>query len=418
MTAKRCLTVIGIKDRCRVGIGPSNALRSRISAHPGLPAGNPGLARYRTGKQNGTRRLGVVGSLAALALGLMPGCGFQAGDLPYFWHLAKGQLKLVLNCKPIPELIREGSVDADLIERLQLVTEVKTYAFEVIGLAASENYSCFFDTQGKPVLWNASASPPDHFEPYQWHFPITGSVPYKGFFLRELAVAERDALRARGYDAISRPVAAYSTLGFFSDPVLSTMVQYPEDALADLIIHELTHSTIYVPGHTDFNESLATFVGNVGSLRFLEHRHGVESDAVANARARRADSELFRLFMQQVVADLDSLYNQQLPREHVLQLRVDLFRAWQGRFKVKLKEFSDPSRYRGFLDWEVNNALLLSYRRYHNRQGLFTDLYGLTGNDLRQSLELLKDAEEAGDPWEFAEDLLSRVRRLGVPGIT
>ncbi len=363
-------------------------------------------------------RPGLVRIVAVFAFGAILGCGFQVGDLPYFWHLAKGQLSLILDCRPIPELVREESVGATVVERLKFVSDVKAFAFEIIGLTASDNYSCYVDTEGRPVLWNTSASPPDRFEPYQWHFPIVGSVPYKGFFRRELAMAESDSLRARGYDALMRPVTAYSTLGFFADPVLSTMLQYPEDALADLIIHELTHSTIYVPDHTDFNESLATYVGNVGSLRFLEQRYGVGSERVAEARARRADVERFRLFMQEVVAGLDSLYNQQLPREQVLRLRTDLFSAWQRRFEAKLLEFSDPSRYRGFLEWELNNARLLSYRRYNSRLELFAELYGLTGNDLRQSLELLKDCEKAEDPWSFAEDILSRVRDLGAPSKT
>jgi hypothetical protein len=102
----------------------------------------------------------------------------------------------------------------------------------------------------------------------------------------------------------------------------------------------------------------------------------------------------------------------------VLRLRIDLFRAWQRRFEAKLPKFSDPSRYRGFLEWEINNARLLSYRRYNSRQELFAELYGLTGNDLRQSLELLKDCENAEDPWRFAEDLLSRVRDFVAPGKT
>ena len=361
---------------------------------------------------------GLVSIVAVFALGAMLGCGIQVGDLPYFWHLAKGQLSLILNCRPIPELVREESVGPTVVARLKFVSDVKAFAFEIIGLSASDNYSCFVDTEGRAVLWNTSASPPDRFEPYQWHFPIAGSVPYKGFFRRELAMAERDSLRARGYDAIVRPVTAYSTLGFFADPVLSTMLQYPEDALADLIIHELTHSAIYVPDHTDFNESLATYVGNVGSLRFLEQRYGVGSETVAEARARRADVERWRQFMQEVVAGLDSLYNRQLPREQVLRLRTDLFTAWQRRFEEKLPEFYDPSRYRGFLEWELNNARLLSYRRYNSRQELFAELYGLTGNDLRQSLELLKGCEKAEDPWRFAEDLLSRVRHLGAPGKT
>ena len=151
-----------------------------------------------------------------------------------------------------------------------------------------------------------------------------------GFFDKARATAERDALRAGGLDVMMRSVSAYSTLGFFSDPVLSTMMTYPEQSLADLIFHELTHGTVYVRGQTEFNESLASFVGKTGSLLFLAERYGPDSSAIRTAESRRADDRLFNRFLFEVVASLDSLYSQSLPAETVMRERVEHFDLGKG----------------------------------------------------------------------------------------
>ena len=193
-------------------------------------------------------------------------------------HLARGQLRVITNSTPIAEIAEHPRpADPQRHTRLRFVAAVRDYGRERIGLDVRDQYTCFYDTGGRPLSWNVSASPPDRFEPYLWRFPIVGAVPYKGFFEIDRAQKERSILQSKGLDVSLSQVSAYSTLGFFADPVLSTMLKYSDDSLATLLLHELTHATAYAPGHTDFNESLATFVGRRGSLDFLSEHYGASS---------------------------------------------------------------------------------------------------------------------------------------------
>jgi len=329
---------------------------------------------------------------------LLCGC-----DVDYYWHLAAGQARIVLNCEPIDELLARADLDSTRRERLLLIQSIRRYGFDHMGLEESSSYTRFYDTQDQPVSWNVSASPPDRFAPYLWRFPIAGTVPYKGFFDRDRAAQERDGLQNLGHDVLLRPVSAYSTLGYFSDPVLSSMLDYPVDSLADLILHELTHGTIYIKGHTDFNESLATFVGRTGSLEFIAFRFGPDSPLIAQAQQRRKDAARFREFMNEVVASLDSLYQLGLDRDTVLVERREVFQQAKERFRSIRSDFL-LLNYDGFLRWEVNNARLLSYRRYHYNLDQFAAVYASKGKHLDQALQVYKSCEDAQDPWVCLDD--------------
>ena len=192
-------------------------------------------------------------------------------------------------------------------------------------------------------------------------------------------------------------MSAYSTLGYLEDPVLSTMAGYSEDRLAELILHELTHSDIHADGHADYNESTATFVGRVGSLRYLIDRHGRDSPLVRGARRRRREADHFTEFVKGVVARLDSLYTSGASRDQVLRKRRALFH--QARKDYRRNRAGFGSRYDGFLDWQPNNALLLSYRRYHHRQADFETVLGRFGGDLPAAVAALAACADTPDPW-------------------
>ena len=317
----------------------------------------------------------------------------------YYLHLAAGQLQILWECRSIEELLDEdGGADERTRQRLTFVREVCAYAGREIGLSVNSNYSCYFDTGGSPISWNVSASPPERFEPYRWSFPIVGALPYKGFFERSLAIAHRDSLQARGYDVVMRPVSAYSTLGYFSDPVLSTMTAYSDEALADLIFHELTHATVFVEGHTDFNESLASFVGKTGSLLFMSERHGGDGDRIRQITSRRRDAALFRKFLFSLTTRLDSLYSEELPKADVLTERRRVFKRAQSDYGLMRQSLDNPERHDSFLDWEINNARLLSYRRYQNLD-IFERRYDAGGRELRAVVAGSVACAEAEDPW-------------------
>ena len=338
--------------------------------------------------------LSVAAAIALMAL--LPLLG-ACGDVEYYVHLAHGQGRILLHSQAVDELLAEPSTPPEVREVLERVEEVRRFGRERVGLTASRGYKRYFDTGGGPVAWNVSASPAHRFEPFLWWFPIVGELPYKGYFDVGIAKVERDRLRAEGYDVILRPVSAYSTLGYLDDPVLSTMAGYSEDRLAELILHELTHSDVYAEGHTDYNESAATFVGRTGALRFVAERHGRESAQVRRALRRRRQADRFTEFVRGVASRLDSLYTSGSTREQVLRKRRAIFRQSRRDFRKARADFG--SGYDGFLDWEPNNALLLSYRRYHSRSADFEAILARFRGELPAAVAALAACAQTDDPW-------------------
>ncbi|MBI2505165.1 MAG: aminopeptidase [Candidatus Latescibacteria bacterium] len=322
------------------------------------------------------------------------GCG-----LDYYLHLARGQARIAWRSEPIGLILASSTTSPVTAEKLRLIAELRVFARQRLGLKTGDSYTRFFDTGGQPVSWNVSASPPERFVPYLWHFPIVGDLPYKGFFSRERAARERDALQAAGLDVAMGPVSAYSTLGFFSDPVLSTMLDEEEDRLAELILHELTHATIYPPGQAEYSESAATFVGQAGALVFLAEKHGPDSPQLRQARLRQEDARRFSAFMKEAVDSLDSLYAQDLPRAEVLKLRQEVFARAKERYRSRRGEFQ-VDNYDAFLKWEVNNARLLSYRRYHLDLELFARVFSTWEAHPDRAISVFADCGEDPAPWD------------------
>jgi predicted aminopeptidase len=325
-------------------------------------------------------------------------------DADYYMHLARGQADVIFHRRSLDDVLQDPSSSPATVERLNLVQDVRRFADQQIGLrGTSSNYTTYYDTGGEPIAWNVSASPPDRFEAYRWSFPLVGALPYKGYFQRQRAIIERDLLRSQGYDAIAGAVSAYSTLGYLSDPILSTMLDDSEDRLVDLVLHELTHATIYIEDHTDFNESVASFVGKVGSLKFLQQRYGEGSAQVTDTRRRRADLASFQTFLRGVTTQLDSLYGSGTPREQILTERVRLFDSSKESYRQQ-RDSLGGGRYDGFLDWQLNNARLLSYRRYNsNFDGLYSLLQRRQG-DLALTLKSIVVCGEAEDPWSCIDN--------------
>ena len=320
-------------------------------------------------------------------------------DADYYLHLLQGQAKVVMDSQSIEDLLSSSLIDDKTRRKLTFIDSIRTFAQDNLGLEVDSNYTCFFDTEGQPISWNVSACPPHHFTPYKWTFPIVGSLPYKGYFDKSKAQDERDSLRARGYDTIMRPVSAYSTLGFLSDPVLSPMLQYSEERLVDLMLHELTHATIYIANHADFNESLATFIGKEGTLAFIALRYGADAPIIAHIKQERQDIARFRTFLISVTASLDSLYKQDLPKNEILERREHVFREAQDRYKFLRSQFT-ATNFDYFLEWKINNAQLMSYRRYNRDLELFSRVYESNGQRLDQLVSLCKSCSDSANPWQ------------------
>ena len=188
--------------------------------------------------------------------------------LKYGIQQLTGQYKIVSNSIPINEYASQNDIPDSIKFKLSLIAEAKEYAFENLALKYSENYSTIYDQQGKPLMWLLTASLPFKMVAREWSFPLVGAFSYKGFFNQKSAEKEFEELKLKGWDVLIREVGGWSTLGWFKDPVLSEMLNRSTGKLAELIIHELTHGTLYIKDSVEFNENLASFVGIKGTEQF------------------------------------------------------------------------------------------------------------------------------------------------------
>ncbi len=232
----------------------------------------PGHGRAAGGRSAG--RLGTAARAAVVAAGVaaLGGCASHSEGPGYYWQSVVGHLDVVRRARPVEALLADPSTDPALRARLERAREIRAFASRELGLPANGSYTSYSDV-GRPfVLWNVFATPELSLRLERWCFPVAGCVAYRGYYDRDAAERFAQGLRARGLEAHVGGVPAYSTLGWFDDPLLSTFIQYPEGELARLIFHELAHQLLYVTGDTPFNESFATAVEEAGVERWLAAR--------------------------------------------------------------------------------------------------------------------------------------------------
>lgn len=300
---------------------------------------------------------------------------------------AYGQFRIIYNARPLEEYLTDPAFPDSLKQKLLLIQEIRKFAIDSLGINDSKNYTTVFDQKGKPILWVVTASEPYALEAKEWKFPLLGSVSYKGFFDHEKAVKEENQLKAQGYDTEIDEVAGWSTLGWFRDPILSSMLEKKEGQLANLIIHELTHATLYIKSNVDYNENLASFVGDHGAREFLQYKYGEESaeyKAYTNSRNNQAK------YIQHILhgADLlDSLYKSFTP---------ELDKAAKDKLKngliQKIMDSTDTLTYSGRTKKALvtrnntdeeplpNNAFFMSYIRYRSKQNQFEEEFATKFN--------------------------------------
>jgi predicted aminopeptidase len=321
--------------------------------------------------------------LLSLLLSAM-GCG----DVLYLSRLGWHQSYITFHSVPVEELLRDEEVGPLTKEKVRFVQEVKRYGEERFGLKRTKNYSKFFEVEG-PILHVITACEKDRLHPYSWDFPIVGKVTYKSFFTADEAHREKDFLDRKGYDTFLQQAAAYSTLGWLKDPIFSSILEWNEGALANLVLHEMAHATVYFKGRTDFNEQLATFIGNRGAIDFLTEKYGQESKKVREAVDHQEDDLLFSGWTDQACQQLSDYYGKEISKEEKLKGREALFRSIQENFQ-KMKGQLKTEAYRDVDKVELNNAVLLAYRRYFYRLEKFEALYQTLGRDLRRVVEYFK----------------------------
>ncbi|MDR1249357.1 MAG: aminopeptidase [Treponema sp.] len=295
------------------------------------------------------------------------------------------------------ETLLAGSSAADA-EFARRVADIRRFALEDLGLRETANYTKYVDIDRDYLAAVVSASSADTFARHEWWFPVVGSVPYKGFFNPDDARKERDKLEKKGLDVWIRGVDAFSTLGWFSDPLYSYMKDYPVHRLADLIIHESLHATVYLKNYAQFNEELAEFVGSEGARLYIEKTFGADSDEYRAITGSDGDNAVFLGVIRNLISELELLYAGNIPREEKLRKKAEIIQAAQTRFTETYDALFQNDNYRGFSDLPVNNAYLELYRLYYEEDHYFRELYVRAGSDLSRFIAAVRTLKPRGDP--------------------
>jgi predicted aminopeptidase len=302
-----------------------------------------------------------------------------------------------------PEDLSQAEKNRRFVER---VLDIRRFAGE-LGLKKSANYTRYVVIDRDYLAAVVSASAQDSFTRHEWWFPVVGSVPYKGFFNPQDARKEAEKLKKRNLDVWVRGVDAFSTLGWFRDPLYSYMRDYSVYRLANLIIHETLHATVYLKGHSQFNEELAEFVGSEGARLYVEKTFGRDSEEYREMANGERDSAAFIAFLQSLIAELDALYQSGVPREEKLQKKEAAIRSALERFDAGYDTLFKSDNYRGFSKLPVNNAYLELYRLYYGGNVFYKDLYERSGADLFRFIAAAKTLTvRDGDPKKQLERAL------------
>ena len=304
-----------------------------------------------------------------------------------------GQWEILRSAIPVEEVLADPNVPDSVKQKLRLVQEVRQYAVDSLGIDDSKNYTTIYDQKGKDILWIVTGSKPFALEAKEWQFPFLGSVPYKGFFSYEKVLAEEVSLLEEGWETNIRAPGGWSTLGWFKDPILSNMLSDSEGDLANTIIHELTHNTIFVRDSVELNENLASFIGDQGALRFLKYKFGVVSPLYQNYVKAKADRNLYTDHILRGADSLDSLYSnwpENLLFEAKSKAKKELIQKIIN--SVDTLQLSEKERYKEFLaEQRVNNAFFMSYLRYRVNYDFFEDEFRRSfKSDLKEYLDYLK----------------------------
>jgi predicted aminopeptidase len=295
---------------------------------------------------------------AALAIALLTmlsgGC--------YLLQSAEGQLALMSKRESIAGVIDKPSTPAALRAQLESVTAIRNFASRELGLPDNGSYRKYADIGRPYVVWNVVAAPEFSVDPKQWCFPIVGCVAYRGYFVEKRARRFAAGLHAKGFDVVVGGVAAYSTLGHFDDPILSSMVSWNDVELASIIFHELTHQLLYVPNDASFNEALATTVEEEGVRRWLQQQ-GREKDLEEHLLQQRRYLEVIAL-MNETRNHLRTLYASGLPPPLMRERKRETFEELREAYAALKVQWGGHAPFDAWFAADLNNAHLASIATY------------------------------------------------------
>lgn len=343
---------------------------------------------------------------------LLPAC--QLG------HLAKSayyQSQLLIQREPIEEVLKtNNNLSHPEQQKLKLALEVADFSWQKLGLKKNKNYRKYVQLDQPYVIYTLNAANKDALKNYEWNYPLVGKMPYIGFFKLEDGKTAEQKMIDQGFDTYLRGVSAYSTLGWFDDPILSSMLNYSDYDLVNTIIHENTHTTLFIKSNADFNERLASFVGNIGAELYYHEKEGTNSVTLQNARHETKDEKVFSQFITEEIKKMDNWYldfskeNSHLSTEEknikINNLRELEFLKIQKRFNEEIRPLLITKKFDYFSKVKLNNARLGLYKTYMMDLSDFEKAYQKLGSHLPKFLEFCITLEKEKNPEQALKDFI------------
>ncbi|SEA15006.1 aminopeptidase [Microbulbifer marinus] len=310
--------------------------------------------------------------VTAVAVALLLLCGCETAG--YYTQAATGQWRILASRQPIEDVVAAPGTEEKLQRQLRLVQSIRAYASGELHLPVGRAYGAFVKLDEDFPIWNVLAAPEFSLSPKRWCYPIAGCASYRGYFRKAAAADKAQELLDDGYDVYLGPVPAYSTLGWFDDPVLSSFVNWSPERLAGLLFHELAHRRVYISGDTRFNESFATAVSEL-ALPDWRRRQGL-TGVSANARAQAL---AIRRLMAATRKRLEPIYESGLPDDAKRAQKAATLARMRHCYRRLSADWPNPERYRAYIE-KSNNATLALAAEYQSHVPAFRQLYQDSGS--------------------------------------
>ena len=323
----------------------------------------------------GTSRAGPC--LALLSACALAGCA----AVGYYAQSVTGHLGLMYRARPIETVIAAPDTEPGLAARLRTALDIREFASDALALPANASYRRYVELDRRFVVWNVVATPELSLAPRQWCFPVAGCLSYRGYFSESAAETYAEALEARGWDVTVAGVRAYSTLGWFADPLLSSMVELPEYLLARIVFHELAHQRLYVPGDPELNESFAVVVERAGVDRWIEAAG--RADLTERHRIAAGREAAFLALLRGVRRDLDAVYASSRSDAEKRAAKVQRIEGLKARYAALRTGWEDGPTYDAWFERGVNNAAIALVSTYDRWVPALEALLARYGGDLQ-----------------------------------
>ena len=305
----------------------------------------------------------------------------------YYLQAMSGQKKLMQSRQDTQTLLNDPETPAELAGRLKTAEQIKTFAQNELGLPVDGSYSSYVEVEGAALVWNVVATKEFSLEPKKWCFPVAGCVPYRGFFNEQQAQDSADRLRNRGMDVLVSPAAAYSSLGWFSDPLLSTMLSGSDTRLAAYLFHELAHQRLYIKNDGLFNEGYARFVEETGVRAWLEFNE--QQDELNKRQELQTVSKDFSRLVGKTRNQLASLYRSRQADTAMRQNKAEILSVFRTDYqKLSDEKWQGKSYYAAWFQKPLNNARFALYNTYEGSLCAFQGLWKKSAGDWQKFHQL------------------------------